>query len=62
MSRLCDQELAYLTGERRLGRIATLGANRTPHVVPVGWSYDAEHHAIDVGRTGHERRQPCPHS
>jgi pyridoxamine 5'-phosphate oxidase family protein len=44
-------ELAYL-GERRLGRIATVGADGTPHVTPVGmWRYNPEHDAIDV--TGH---------
>jgi pyridoxamine 5'-phosphate oxidase family protein len=44
-------ELAYLErdGGRRLGRIATVGADGTPHVVPVGWRYNAEHDAIDVG-------------
>jgi pyridoxamine 5'-phosphate oxidase family protein len=44
-------ELAFLqaNGERRLGRIATVGADGTPHVVPVGFSYDAEHDAIAVG-------------
>jgi pyridoxamine 5'-phosphate oxidase family protein len=45
-------ELAYLRGERRLGRVATVGADGTPHVVPVGWSYNAELDTIDVG--GHE--------
>ena len=29
-------ELDYLTGERRLARVATIGAGGTPHVVPVG--------------------------
>jgi pyridoxamine 5'-phosphate oxidase family protein len=52
MSAFSDEELAYLLQERRLGRIATVGAEGTPHVVPVGWSYNAEHDAIDVG--GHE--------
>jgi pyridoxamine 5'-phosphate oxidase family protein len=32
--------------------VATVGADGTPHVVPVGWSYNAEHDTIDVG--GHE--------
>ena len=30
-----------------LGRVATVGADGTPHVVPVGFSYDEEHDAID---------------
>jgi pyridoxamine 5'-phosphate oxidase family protein len=48
MSAFTDQELDYLTGERRLARIATVGADGMPHVVPVVWSYDAEHDAIEV--------------
>ena len=44
-----DAELAYLQGGRRLARIATVGRDGTPHVVPVGmWSYNPEHEAIDV--------------
>jgi pyridoxamine 5'-phosphate oxidase family protein len=44
-----EAELAYLQGGRRLARIATVGRDGTPHVVPVGmWSYNAEHGAIDV--------------
>jgi pyridoxamine 5'-phosphate oxidase family protein len=49
MSAFTDHELAYLRGERRLGRIATVGKDGTPHVAPVGWSYNAEHDTIDVG-------------
>jgi len=44
-----DAELAYLQGERRLARIATVGSDGTPHVTPVGWSYNAELQTIDVG-------------
>jgi len=47
-----ERELAYLTGGRRLGRLATVGADHTPHVVPVGWIYNAARETIDVG--GHE--------
>ncbi|HYH24646.1 MAG TPA: PPOX class F420-dependent oxidoreductase [Blastococcus sp.] len=42
------QELAYLLGERRLGRLATADADGRPHVVPVGWSYDADLGTIDI--------------
>lgn len=38
MSVFTEAELAYLQGERRLGRVATVGADGTPHVTPVGWS------------------------
>lgn len=42
-----DAEIAYLHGERRLGRI---GSDGTPHVVPVGWSHSTQHDTIDVTR------------
>jgi pyridoxamine 5'-phosphate oxidase family protein len=49
MSVFTDPELAYLTRERRLARIATVGMDGTPHVVPVGWTYNSEHDTIDIG-------------
>ena len=49
MSAFSDVELAYLTGRRRLARVATVGEDGTPHVVPVGFRYNAEHDSIDVG-------------
>jgi pyridoxamine 5'-phosphate oxidase family protein len=52
MSAFSQSELDYLLGAPRLGRVATVGADGTPHVVPVGWSYNPEHDAIDVG--GHD--------
>lgn len=46
-------ELAYLQGERRLGRIATVGADGTPNVTPVGmWSVTSDQRAIEI--TGHD--------
>ena len=42
-------ELEYLAGGRQLGRIATVGADGTPHVVPVAWIYNAARDTIDVG-------------
>ena len=36
-----EAELRYLAGGRQLGRIATVGADGTPHVVPVAWIYNA---------------------
>jgi PPOX class F420-dependent enzyme/OxyR family protein len=48
MVRLSEQELGYLLSERRLGRIVTLEPSGRPHVVPVGWSYNAESGTIDV--------------
>lgn len=49
MSVFTDYELDYLTGQRRLARIATIGTDGTPHVVPVGWAHNPEHDTIDVG-------------
>jgi pyridoxamine 5'-phosphate oxidase family protein len=49
VSAFTPRELAYLQGERRLARIATVGSDNTPHVAPVGWSYNVEHDTIDVG-------------
>jgi len=49
MSVFRDAELEYLTSGRRLGRIATVGRDGTPHVVPVGWSYEPARDVIDVG-------------
>ena len=49
MSAFSEAELSYLLGERRLGRVATTGKDGTPHVVPVGWTYNAELDSIDVG-------------
>jgi pyridoxamine 5'-phosphate oxidase family protein len=52
MSVFTEVELRYLRGGQQLGRIATVGADATPHVVPVGWIYNAARDTIDVG--GHE--------
>ncbi|CAN5589333.1 PPOX class F420-dependent oxidoreductase [soil metagenome] len=49
MSAFTEDELSYLLSERRLGRVATVGADGTPHVVPVGWSFNADLDAIEVG-------------
>lgn len=43
-----EAELAYLQGERLLGRLATVGADGTPHVIPVGWRLDPESRSIEV--------------
>jgi pyridoxamine 5'-phosphate oxidase family protein len=46
-------ELAYLQGERRLARLATVGPDGTPHVTPVGmWSLDSDSGVVEV--TGHD--------
>ena len=48
MSVFTDKELEYLA-DQRLGRIATVGAQGQPHVVPTSFRYNAEYDAIDVG-------------
>jgi pyridoxamine 5'-phosphate oxidase family protein len=55
MSVFTAAELEYLAGGRQLGRIATVGADGTPHVVPVGWIYNAATDTVDIG--GHELEQ-----
>jgi pyridoxamine 5'-phosphate oxidase family protein len=55
MSAFSDAELAYLQGERRLGRVATVGRDGTPHVAPVGWSYNEAQDTIDIGGHDFER-------
>ena len=52
MSVFTEAELAYLMGGRQLGRVATVGADGTPHVVPVAWIDHAARDSIDIG--GHE--------
>ena len=49
MSVFTEAELRYLAGGRQLGRLATVGADGTPHVVPVAWIYNAARDTIDVG-------------
>ncbi len=48
MSAFSAAELAYLS-ERRLGRLATIGPDGMPHVVPLGWTYNPVLDAIDIG-------------
>ena len=55
MSVFTEAELQYLTGGRQLGRIATVGVDGTPHVVPVGWIYNAARDTIDIGGRELER-------
>ncbi len=48
MSVFTHPEIDYLTSQR-LGRLATVGPDGRPHVVPVGFRYNAELDAIDIG-------------
>jgi pyridoxamine 5'-phosphate oxidase family protein len=49
VSAFIEAELRYLAGGRQLGRLATVGVDGTPHVVPVAWIYNAARDTIDVG-------------
>jgi pyridoxamine 5'-phosphate oxidase family protein len=51
MSVFTAAELQYLAGQR-LGRLATVGADGAPHVVPVRYFYNAGDDTIDVGGRG----------
>jgi pyridoxamine 5'-phosphate oxidase family protein len=43
-----DEELDYLS-ESRLGRLATIGPDGVPHVVPLGWTYNRALDTLDIG-------------
>src|SRR5205809_6736659 len=49
-------EIAYLQSQR-LGRLATVGPDGQPHVVPVGFRYNPELDTIDVGGHGFAKRK-----
>lgn len=51
MGTFTDQEVEYLRSQR-LARMATVGADGSPHVVPVGFRLDADTKAIDIGGHG----------
>jgi pyridoxamine 5'-phosphate oxidase family protein len=51
MSHFTAAEIEYLRSQR-LGRIATVGPDGQPHVVPVGFRYNPEYDSIDIG--GHD--------
>ena len=51
MSAFTPAQIQYLQSQR-LGRIATVGPDGQPHVVPVAFQYNAEHDTIDIG--GHD--------
>jgi pyridoxamine 5'-phosphate oxidase family protein len=51
MSTFTPQEIAYLQSQP-LGRLATVGADGDPHVVPVGFRYNPDLNTIDIGGHG----------
>ncbi len=54
MSVFTPEEINYLQSQR-LARIATVGPNGQPHVVPVGFRYNPDTDTIDIG--GHDFAQ-----
>lgn len=49
MSAFTEQEIAYLR-ERRLGRLATVGADGMPHLTAIGfYAYNRELDTLDIG-------------
>ena len=50
-SSLTAAEITYLQSQR-MARIATVGSNGQPHVVPVAFRYNPETETIDIG--GHD--------
>src|SRR2546428_13238087 len=51
MSVFTPKEIEYMASQR-LGRLATVSATGEPHVVPVGFRYNAELDTIDIGGHG----------
>jgi pyridoxamine 5'-phosphate oxidase family protein len=49
-------EIEYLQSQR-LGRLATVGRDCQPHVVPVGFRFNAEQDTIDIGGRGFAARK-----
>jgi pyridoxamine 5'-phosphate oxidase family protein len=56
MSVFSDAELTYLA-KGKLGRLATIDGAGMPHVVPLGWRYNSELDAIDIGGRDFARTQ-----
>ncbi|MFI5273299.1 MAG: PPOX class F420-dependent oxidoreductase [Ktedonobacterales bacterium] len=56
MSSFTPDEIAYLQSQR-LGRLATVGPDGQPHVVPVGFRYNPDLDAIDIGGHGFATRK-----
>lgn len=51
MSVFTKDEIVYLKNQR-LGRLATVGSDGQPHVVPVSFRYNDEQDAIEIGGHG----------
>ena len=51
MSTFTEREIEYLRGQL-LGRLATVGRDGSPHVVPVGFRLGPEDEVIEIGGFG----------
>ena len=49
MSVFTEAEIEYMTTQRILGRLATVGPDGMPHVAPVGWHLNLGEDTIDIG-------------
>jgi pyridoxamine 5'-phosphate oxidase family protein len=56
MSAFSEKEIEYL-GSQRLGRLATVGRDGVPHVVPVSFRYNPDTDTIDIGGHDFARRK-----
>jgi pyridoxamine 5'-phosphate oxidase family protein len=56
MSVFTPAEIAYLQTQR-LGRLATVGPDGQPHVVPVAYRYNPDQDTIDIGGHGFAQRK-----
>lgn len=56
MTSFTHEEIEYLKSQR-LGRLATVGPDGQPHVVPVGFRYKAELGTIDIGGHNFAKRK-----
>src|SRR5690349_3324048 len=54
MGSFTEKEIRYLRGQR-LGRLATVGADGTPHVMPVGFHVSDDLEVIEIGGHGLSR-------
>jgi pyridoxamine 5'-phosphate oxidase family protein len=57
MSVFTDEERRYLLSGVALGRLATVGSDGTPHVVPTSYRYNQRHDTIDIGGHGFATRK-----
>ena len=58
MSDFTAKEIEYMQ-DQRLGRLATVSAAGVPHVVPVGFRFNADLDVIDIGGRNLSRTKKC---